>query len=269
MSGKTRLYSPALRESMDFLMARKVSGPNGIVRYHGLLRRIDGAKLANVRRKFPELGKMSLPPLNEVLAARRPAGTSFKGAAKGVGRRKVSQSQPKRRLPVASLKTQCLRIEREEMPQRMVRRKRNPDLKPSKTYRHKKRQLSALGTVKQVKKPTVRPTHNEVVRDKLPERKVIQDSLVYQKPEIPEVDSSRAAAAYEAEFVFYQMGIEAAQKDLSLTPEQRAQTIKILKERQQIGANAARQRVLEEEASRIEEAARPIRSTASKPTLGS
>ena len=240
--------------------------------YHGLLRRIDGAKLADVQRKFPELKKMPLPPLNEVLAARRPAGTSFKGAAKGVGRRKVRQSQPKRRLAVASVKTQCLRIEREEMPQRAVRRKRAPDLKPSKTYRHKKRQLSTLGTVqrvKQVKKPTVRTTHTEAVRHKSPERKVIQDSLIYQKLEMPEIDGSRAAAAYEAEFMFYQMGIEAAQKDLSLTPEQRAQTIKILKERQQIGANAARQRVLEEESSRVEEAARLIRSTAAKPTLGS
>ena len=240
--------------------------------YHGLLRRIDGAKLAEVRRKFPELGKLPLPPLNEVLAARRPAGTSFKGAAKGVGRRRARQSQPKRRLAVASVKTQCIRIEREEMPQRTVRRKRTHNPKPSRTYRHKKRQLSALGTVKQVrqvKKQTVRPTHNEVVRHKSPERTVIQDSLIHRKPEMPEIDSSRAAAAYEAEFIFYQMGIEAAQKDLSLTPEQRAQTIKILKERQQIGANAARQRVLEEESSRIEEAARLIRSTAAKPTLGS
>ncbi len=51
--------------------------------YHGLLRRIEGAKLADVEGKFPELKDMQLPRLNEVLRSRRGNTKSgFKGAAK-------------------------------------------------------------------------------------------------------------------------------------------------------------------------------------------
>jgi hypothetical protein len=40
--------------------------------YHGLMRRIEGAKLDDLRRKFPALEKMQLPALNYVLKGRRP-----------------------------------------------------------------------------------------------------------------------------------------------------------------------------------------------------
>ena len=63
--------------------------------YHGLLRRIEGAKLNDLREKFPQLDKTALPTLSAVLKGRRPASaTSFKSAA-GVMSRTRARSTPR------------------------------------------------------------------------------------------------------------------------------------------------------------------------------
>jgi len=51
--------------------------------YHGLMRRIKGAKLDDLRERFPDLDKMALPSLSDVLKSQRPASEqSFKKAAR-------------------------------------------------------------------------------------------------------------------------------------------------------------------------------------------
>jgi hypothetical protein len=50
--------------------------------YHGLMRRIEGAKLADLRRKFPALDKMPLPSLSAVLRSHQtPSRKGFKRSA--------------------------------------------------------------------------------------------------------------------------------------------------------------------------------------------
>jgi hypothetical protein len=55
--------------------------------YHGLMRRIEGAKLNDLREKFPDLEERILPSLSSALKARRPAPSKdFASAARSVGR---------------------------------------------------------------------------------------------------------------------------------------------------------------------------------------
>jgi hypothetical protein len=44
---------------------------------HGLMRLIEGKKLADLRRKFPELGKMQFRPHGELVKERRPAKAAY------------------------------------------------------------------------------------------------------------------------------------------------------------------------------------------------
>ena len=59
--------------------------------YHGLMRRIDGVKVGDLRKKFPELETMALPSLSSVLRSRRPPSRqAFRKIARSVSRTKPS-----------------------------------------------------------------------------------------------------------------------------------------------------------------------------------
>jgi hypothetical protein len=59
--------------------------------YHGLMRRIDGAKVGDLRKKFPELETMVLPSLASVLRGRRPPSRqTFRKAAHSISRKRPS-----------------------------------------------------------------------------------------------------------------------------------------------------------------------------------
>ena len=66
--------------------------------YHGLLRRLEGVKLADFEKKYPELQKANLPKLNDVLRTHRGnAKSGFKGAAKIAKRPRTKASGAKTR----------------------------------------------------------------------------------------------------------------------------------------------------------------------------
>lgn len=74
---RTQGYTLTHGKNGSYVLVDKQGG------YHGLLRRIEGAKLADVEKKYPELKDMSLPSLNAVLKTHRGTSPSgFKRAAK-------------------------------------------------------------------------------------------------------------------------------------------------------------------------------------------
>ena len=77
--------------------------------------------------------------------------------------------------------------------------------------------------------------------------------------------AGRAEAAFKHEFDKWQLLIEAAQADKSLSPDQRAIAIAGLRFRQQIEANAARRRVLDEERQTAQAARRAARKLLNSP----
>ena len=77
--------------------------------------------------------------------------------------------------------------------------------------------------------------------------------------------AGRAEAAYRHEFDRWQLQIDAVQADKSLSPDQRATAIAGLRFRQQVEANAARKRVLEDEKQRTKSARRAARNILKAP----
>ncbi len=81
--------------------------------YHGLMRRIDGVKICDMRQKFPELETMTLPSLSSVLKTRRPPSRqSFRRVAQSFSRklpRSTSSRTSKRQGHNPYLVTPCMR----------------------------------------------------------------------------------------------------------------------------------------------------------------
>ena len=99
--------------------------------YHGLMRRIAGHQIADLRKKFPELEKLPLPSLNSVLGARHPASAqSFKRVGKTVTRQKIFVPRP---MPVRGVFyrprllqaiSRSIRVERKYYPLPFMRRRK-------------------------------------------------------------------------------------------------------------------------------------------------
>jgi hypothetical protein len=107
----TRIYK-GCRTSKEFIRSLTIEGytltrgKNGsyvIVEkqggYHGLLRRIEGAKLVDVRKKFPDLDKTPLPTLSAVLKSRRPSPKVGYRRASFISCKPVSSYMPKAYVP--------------------------------------------------------------------------------------------------------------------------------------------------------------------------
>jgi hypothetical protein len=298
---------------------------------HGLMRRVEGQRLADLRRKFVGIEKMQFQPHAELVKARKASkptmpdqplaainpqrvrddvqqayrtsktgaeffatlnkreyslGRGLKGFAvidKNGGRHDIDKLLDNVVANGLDKKFPDLDVIRPRPVSEIIRR-----IKPRKTKGAKKSFASAgnAGTgpasiAKQFSPASINLTSfaldpkssssyepTEPAIKASPTRMPVRDKKKSEKrgpdprPEIPEVeaDSSRADAAYQEEFDKWEGLIEAAAKDMGLSKDQRLGAVAALRLRQQMAAQGARKRVLEEEQA-IARAIRRARKT--------